>query len=211
MPIQHLTVLPFSAFILIGTDLKLKSFAFFGLSFITYTGTVCPSLLISRPVSVNLTLYDKHYSLNVTPRSCTLNLKFGTDESKPVDIPEADTSGEDVFQICDPNTNPQLLASFKLIGIFVSIVKIIVPVILIIMGSIDMTKAVISNEGDAILKSAILFGKRALASVLVFMAPSVILGIFHMVDGMDNFDSKYKTCLNCILGDSSCPNVKFGG
>ena len=88
-------------------------------------------------------------------------------------------------------------------------VMVLVPVILIIMGSIDMTKAVISNEGDAILKSAILFGKRALASVLVFMAPSVILGIFHMVDGMDNFDSKYKTCLDCILGDSSCPDVKF--
>ena len=51
--------------------------------------------------------------------------------------------------------------------------------------------------------------KRSIAGVLVFLAPSVILGIFHMVDGMDDFDSEYTVCVDCILGSSSCPNVGF--
>ena len=27
---------------------------------------------------------------------------------------------------------------------------------------------------------------------------------------MDNFDSAYQTCVDCILGSSSCPDVSFG-
>ena len=121
-----------------------------------------------------------------------------------------DVSGQDYFQICDSSKNPQLVASFKLVGIFVTIVKIIVPVILIILGSIDMSKAVISKDNDAIQKSLMVFFKRAAAGVLVFLAPNIILGIFHLVDGMDNFDSAYQTCVDCILGSSSCPDVSFG-
>lgn len=118
--------------------------------------------------------------------------------------------GTDYFQICNTSKNPQLVASFKLVGIFITIVKIIVPVILIIMGSIDMSKAVVSKDNDAIQKSLIVFLKRSAAGVLVFLAPNIILGIFHLVDGMDNFDSAYKTCVDCILGSSSCPDVSFG-
>ena len=121
----------------------------------------------------------------------------------------SNTNGEDYFKICDASTNPQLVASFKLIGIFVNIVKIIVPIILIIMGSLDMSKAVIDKNNDAIQKALIVFLKRAIAAVLVFLAPNIILGLFHMIDGMDNFDSAYSTCVDCILGSSSCPNVSF--
>lgn len=121
----------------------------------------------------------------------------------------SNTNSGDYFAICDPSTNPQLVASFKLIGIFVNIVKIIVPIILIIMGSLDITKAVIDKNDGAIQKSLIVFLKRSIAGVLVFLAPSVILGIFHSIDGLDNFDSGYSTCVDCILGSSSCPNVKF--
>ena len=124
-------------------------------------------------------------------------------------VKDEKTKPDDYFAICDPSTNPQLVASFKLIGIFVNIVKIIVPIILIIMGSLDITKAVIDKNDGAIQKSLIVFLKRSIAGVLVFLAPSVILGIFHSIDGLDNFDSGYSTCVDCILGSSSCPNVKF--
>lgn len=125
------------------------------------------------------------------------------------DAPKIDTNGEDFFKICDPATNPQLVASFKLVGIFVTIAKIIVPVILIIMGSLDMSKAVVSKDNDAIQKSLIVFLKRSIAGVLIFLAPNIILGVFHMIDGMDNFDSAYQTCVDCILGSSECPDVSF--
>ena len=120
-----------------------------------------------------------------------------------------DTDGSDIFEICDVNKNPQLVASMKLIGIFVTIVKIIVPVILIILGSLDMSKAVVSKDNDAIQKALIVFFKRAVAAVLVFLAPTVILGIFDMVDNIRDKQSVYETCRNCILGSSKCPDVSF--
>ena len=163
----------------------------------------------SITATFDLTLYDKHYSLNVVPRSCTISVKFGVDETPAPEPVEPDLNGEDIFKICDKDTNPQLVASLRLVGIFVSIIKIIVPIILIIMGSIDMTKAVVSKDHDAIQKNLIVFGKRTLAGVLIFLTPTVMLALFHLIDGMDNFDSAYKTCVDCILGDSSCPDVKF--
>ena len=134
----------------------------------------------------------------------TINYSYMKNATKSSSV-----NNEDGFGICDENQNPQLVASFKLVGIFLTIIKIIVPVILILMGTIDMTKAVISKDNDAIQKNLIVFLKRSTAGVLVFLAPNIILGIFHLVDGMDGFDSAYKTCVDCILGSSSCPDVKF--
>ena len=141
---------------------------------------------------------------------------FNTTVTKSSSSSSSDSSStvnnsDDYFQICDENKNPQMVAAFKLIGIFLAIIKIIVPIILIIMGSLDMSKAVISKDNDAIQKSLAVFIKRSVAGILVFFAPSIILAIFHMVDGMDNFDSSYKTCVNCILSPKSCPNVSFKG
>ena len=121
------------------------------------------------------------------------------------------STSEDYFELCDSSKNPQLISSLKLIGIFLTIVKVIVPIILIVMGSLDMSKAVISNDNDAIQKSLSTFLKRVIAGILVFFAPSILLALFHMVDGMANFEGKYETCLDCILGSSDCPDVSFKG
>ena len=130
------------------------------------------------------------------------------EDNKP-DKEEEDLSATDLFQMCDHLKNPQFVASLKLVGIFVTIIKIIAPIILIVMGSIDMTKAVVDKDADAIQKNLIVFAKRAAAGVLVFLTPSILLGVFHLIDGFDNVKSAYETCVNCILGSSKCPNVSF--
>lgn len=115
------------------------------------------------------------------------------------------------LQICDPNENPQIVASTRLVGIAITIVKIIVPIIMIIMGSIDMAQAVVSKDQSALQKQLIVLGRRLAIGALVFFAPSVILGLFHMIDGIDSVDSKFSTCMDCILGSDSCPDAKFIG
>ena len=153
---------------------------------------------------VGVTIYGSS-SVSVSPK------KSEDDPSTPSTptpkTPETDSS--EFYEICSVTKNPQLLATFKLVGIFVTIIKVVVPIILIFMGSIDLTQAVISHDNDAIIKSIIVFGKRGLAGILVFLAPSVLQGLFHMVDGMDNYDSKYKKCVDCALGSKECPDVHF--
>lgn len=113
-------------------------------------------------------------------------------------------------KLCDEDVNPKVIASFRLVGIFVTIIKIVVPIILIVLGMFDMSKAVLEGKEDSLKKQLISLLKRAIACLLIFFAPSVILGLFHFVDGWDDAKSDYETCLNCLLGDDSCPNVGFG-
>ena len=101
------------------------------------------------------------------------------------------------------------MASTKLVGIFISIIKILVPIILIVLGSIDMAKAVISKEQDAIQKQLFVLIRRMIIGALVFFAPTIINSAFHMIDGMDNYESTFSTCMDCILGSVSCPEVSF--
>lgn len=170
--------------------------------------------------NINASFYVKYQSIG-SAGSSTVNATITKGESITTDdvLPSAGdakvtsgktTESEDYFKICDASTNPQLVAGFRLVGIFLTIVKIIVPIILIVMGSIDMSKAVISKENGAIQKQLVVFLKRAIAGILIFFAPTIVLSIFHLVDGMDNFESTYKTCLDCMLG-SDCPNVSFKG
>lgn len=115
----------------------------------------------------------------------------------------------DFLQICDVNENPQIVASTRLVGIFINIIKILVPIILIVLGSIDMAKAVISKEQDAIQKQLFVLIRRIIIGSLVFFAPTIINSAFHMIDGMDNYESAFSTCMDCILGSDSCPEVSF--
>ena len=73
-----------------------------------------------------------------------------------------------------------------------------------------MSKAVIEGKEDSIKKQGISFLRRAIACVLIFLAPSIILAIFRGIDGWDGVESEYDTCMKCILGSSECPEVGFG-
>lgn len=116
----------------------------------------------------------------------------------------------DALQICDANESPKIVASFRLVGIFVTIIKIIAPIVIIIMGMFEMSKAVIEGKDDSIKKQALSFLRRAIACVLIFFVPSIILALFHYIDGWDNVKGQFSTCMDCILGSKSCPNVGFG-
>ncbi len=113
------------------------------------------------------------------------------------------------LQICDENENPKVVASFRLVGIFVTIIKIIAPIIIIVMGMFDMSKAVLEGKDDSIKKQAISLLRRAIACVLIFFVPTIIRSLFHFIDGWDDVENEYSTCIDCILGDSSCPDVGF--
>ena len=121
-----------------------------------------------------------------------------------------DSTIANALQICDANESPKIVASFRLVGIFVTIIKIIVPIIIIVMGMFDMSKAVLEGKDDSIKKQAISLLRRAIACVLIFFVPTIMRNLFHFIDGWDDVENEYSTCIDCILGDSSCPEVGFG-
>lgn len=95
--------------------------------------------------------------------------------------------------------------------IVITACKIIVPIILVVMGTIDIARAVIAQDDGALKKQAMTFAKRCIAGVLVFFVPSITLAIFNLVDGFSETKSKYENCVTCILDNTgNCGFKKYG-
>ena len=98
--------------------------------------------------------------------------------------------------------------------IVITACKIIVPIILVVMGTIDMARAVIAQDDGALKKQAMTFAKRCIAAILIFMAPGIINGIFNMViDGYEestNNPSEYKDCFTCLFNPNKCDVKRYG-
>ena len=109
---------------------------------------------------------------------------------------------DDFLDIC--SSSSRTLAAFKLGGIFIFIAKIIAPIILIVMGMIDIAKAVPEGKDDAIKKSFSNFLKRVVAAVLIFFTPALVDALFTFVDGWDNTRSEFSGCMDCLLKPGSC-------
>ena len=112
-----------------------------------------------------------------------------------------------VSEFCDITSDMNVLAVFKLGGVLLNIVKIVVPLMLIILGMIDLSKAVISDKQDEIKNNAIIFAKRGIAAILVFFVPTIVLQLFGMVENWTKIEGDFKPCINCLLDTHTCENV----
>ena len=71
-------------------------------------------------------------------------------------------------------SDPNLAKILGLIKKIVELIQVLVPIGLILMGSIDFGKAVISSNEDAIKKEQKKFISRCIAAVLVFLVVVIV-------------------------------------
>ena len=88
---------------------------------------------------------------------------------------------------------PQTLAN--LIKTIYTIIKIAIPLILILMGMLDLGKAVMSQKEDEIKKQQGMFVKRLISAALVFF----VLAIVQLLIGIVAADDS-ETIGSCIKG-----------
>lgn len=90
---------------------------------------------------------------------------------------------------------PSDKGAFKLIGIAYDLLKIIIPLALVIFGTIDMAKAVISQNENEMKKAQSAFLRRIGAAVVAFLA----FVIFEMILGMVSNASEALDCVKTII------------
>ena len=95
---------------------------------------------------------------------------------------------------------------FTTIGWVFFIAKILIPIVLIIFGSIDFGKAMLSNKDDEIKKSAKSLVMRAVAGVIIFFVPTLLNFVVELIGGDDLYNGTFATCTHCMLEptDSNC-------
>ena len=104
----------------------------------------------------------------------------------------------DSTDLCTSSTGQRL---FGFIGYLLTFIQIAVPIILILMGTFDFVRAIISQKDDEIKKSQSRFIKRIIIGVVIFFIPLIVKFITGMVAG-DDFSKS--PCLSCLSNPTKC-------
>ena len=111
-----------------------------------------------------------------------------------------DYSNPDNWDLC---SNTEAKPTLKFIGNLLRLAFIAVPIVLIIIGSIDFVKATLAKNDDDIKKAQSAFIKRIIACVLIFFVPVITKIIYGTVlDAKPEI--KDSQCLTCILDPDQC-------
>lgn len=117
----------------------------------------------------------------------TMLIKFSTVMSS---IPFLDNTDQGVTSsnsVCslftDTDANNTFISILRIARTVVRILQIVVPILLIVLGSIDIAKAVIAGDEKKIKEAQKPFVKRIIAAVIVFLVPWIVGIVLNLVGG----------------------------
>lgn len=84
----------------------------------------------------------------------------------------------------------------------VLLLQIIVPIVIIVVGSLDFLKAVIASDAEAIKKNQKKFLTRIAAGVFTLFIFIVIKAVVSFTADSTNGNTDYASCLSCLISDS---------
>ncbi|MBQ7140728.1 MAG: hypothetical protein IJO32_04425 [Bacilli bacterium] len=142
---------------------------------------------LENPVSESNECDNKQYAESNPGKCCTEYPETCMDESPEPEVEEPTCVAEsDNFCDC-------LIKLFIFLGHIMNIIKITVPIIIILMGSIDLIKAIVYQNDDQIQITKKTFIKRLIYGVAVFFVISVVSFLIGLVGGDTN-----NRCFKCV-------------
>ncbi len=87
-----------------------------------------------------------------------------------------------------------------IVSTIVTVIEVIVPVILVIMGSIDLAKGIISQKDDEIKKGQRMLVKRIIVGVLIFLIIVFVKLIISLVANATD-TSNMADCIDCFINN----------
>lgn len=111
-----------------------------------------------------------------------------------------------------------LVSILRLVYNVINILRIIIPIVLILLGTIDLGKAVIASDDKEIKSAQSLLIKRLVYAALIFFVPLIVYVIINLVvqsndtttGGAQNANS-FETCWQSIVGSGSGSNNSGNG
>ena len=93
----------------------------------------------------------------------------------------------------------------------VSLVKVIVPIILIVFGMIDLAKAVMANDDKIMKEAQTKLIKRIVYAVVIFFVVAIVQFVFSTLGDVDQGGetadkSDISQCINCFVNNKNCHN-----
>ena len=91
----------------------------------------------------------------------------------------------------------------ELTSLGITVVQIAVPVILVIMGSIDLFKGITAGKDDEIKKGQQMFIKRLVVAALIFFIVIIVKLLISLV--AESSTSSIVDCIECFISGNCSP------
>ena len=122
------------------------------------------------------------------------------------------------FVILTPNVRAEELdfcvqtaAIWQLVGYALFALKVIIPIIIIVLGTVDFAKAVINEKDDDLSSAARTLIRRILIGVFIFFIPTIVSVIFNRVATASEAVEAGKACNDCIVAPKSDACINYKG
>lgn len=110
----------------------------------------------------------------------------------------------EIFDLTSLCSDKNVKTVMKLIGYLLVIIKIIIPILLIGLGTKSLVQTVISGKQEDLKKSALGLMWKFIAAVVIFVLPTIINFIVGLINGATDGISDYYTCRTCIFEPGKC-------
>lgn len=126
---------------------------------------------------------------------------------KQSEQPTTETEKEPEVDLTDRSnlcTHSATLKVLKIARKLIQIIKILVPLALIVMGTIECVKAVISQDQDSLSKAFKSITKKVFIGMAIFFIPLLIDAVVNLITDYDKKfgdDSNFYACKVCFFGD----------
>lgn len=96
---------------------------------------------------------------------------------------------------------------WQVVGWILLVFKIVIPIILIVLGVLDLGKAVVASKDDEIKKAMKSLAMRAIAAIVIFFIPTIVGIVMGLVSNFSASGAKadYDICRKCITSPKTCP------
>lgn len=99
---------------------------------------------------------------------------------------------------------------WQIVGYIFLILKIVIPLLLIIFGVIDFSKAVMAGKDDSVKGALQSLMWRAIAAVVIFFIPTIVNVVMGFISNFAESGAKsdFKVCQTCIVDPKNCDTSK---
>lgn len=101
---------------------------------------------------------------------------------------------------------------WQMVGKFLFILKILIPIVIIVLGTIDFGKSVISNDDKAIMNSSKKLLNKILIGIAIFFVPLIINIVFGMIGSFsEEMKNDYVNCVSCLTDPYNNCDTSYQG
>jgi len=138
----------------------------------------------------------------VTDKKVTYETTKIDDPDQPID---ANTDYEDTLRSYEANLckTDGVLKVLRALHTILTIARIVIPLIIIIVGSVNFAKASLDGAEDVLKKNSQIFIKQLFIGILVFFIPTIVSIFVSFIDDAFIGGGSLDNCISCFNGDKA--------